>query len=70
MLLWDQIVIFYYILNDFQVDPSKPVLVAGDPERAHMEQVDKVGGIYYVDDQIKSCNNLAEQLHITPISVL
>lgn len=46
------------------------MLVAGDPERMHMEQVDKDGGIYYVADQIRSCNNLAEKLEVPPIKLL
>ncbi len=32
-----------------QVDPEKPVLVAGDPERAHETRVKKDGGIWYHD---------------------
>ena len=30
-----------------QSEPDKPVLVAGDPERAHVKKVEKDGGIYY-----------------------
>lgn len=30
-----------------QVDPEKPVLVAGDPERKHEAQVEADGGIWY-----------------------
>lgn len=36
-----------------QADPSKPVLVAGDPERTHVEKVKKEGGITYHMNQIK-----------------
>lgn len=31
-------------------DDEKPVLVAGDPERAHMEKCDKLGGIPYPEN--------------------
>lgn len=37
-----------------QADPSKPVLVAGDPERAHIQQVEEDGGITYHPNQAKS----------------
>ena len=30
-----------------QSEPHEPVLVAGDPERAHAKKVEKDGGIYY-----------------------
>ena len=35
-----------------QVDPDKPVLVAGDPERVHEHTVEKEGGIWYHDNLI------------------
>lgn len=35
-------------------EEGKPVLVAGDPERNHMAQVDKQGGIRYHENQIKA----------------
>lgn len=34
------------------MDPDKPVLVAGDPERAHESTVEKEGGIWYHDNLI------------------
>lgn len=51
-------------------DPSKPVLVAGDPERAHMQKVDQEGGIDYHVNQLKTCDDMAARLKITPIKLL
>lgn len=48
-------------------DPSKPVLVAGDPERAHEKQVKDEGGIRYHPNQIKTCHSLSDKLKITKI---
>lgn len=46
------------------MDEEKPVLVPGDPERAHMKQVDEEGGIQYHVNQITACDKLAEKLNI------
>ena len=40
---------FFYL----QADASKPVLVAGDPEREHIKKVEREGGITYHINQIK-----------------
>ena len=37
-----------------KTDPGLPVMVAGDPERKHMAQVDAEGGIRYHNNHIKS----------------
>jgi len=42
-------------------------MVAGDPERAHMAQVDKDGGVRYHENQIRTCHSLAERLKIQTI---
>lgn len=49
------------------VDPKNPVLIAGDPERNHMKQVDGAGGVKYTDNQIKTCNELSKRLGIAEI---
>ena len=49
------------------VDPSKPVLVPGDPERAAMEHVDRVGAIKYTPDLITSYRKLAAELNVEPM---
>lgn len=43
-----------------QADPSKPVLVAGDPERTHVEKVKKEGGITYHVNQIKDSVSMSD----------
>lgn len=37
----------------WKADPSKPVLMAGDPERAHEKKVKDEGGITYHINQVK-----------------
>ncbi|KAK5642467.1 hypothetical protein RI129_008634 [Pyrocoelia pectoralis] len=56
------------IRNCEPVDPSKPVLIAGDPERNHMKFVDSVGGVRYVKNQINTCKQLAEKLCVKPLN--
>ncbi|KAF5303725.1 hypothetical protein FQR65_LT00869 [Abscondita terminalis] len=52
------------------VDPTKPVLVAGDPESAHKAMVDKNGGLRYVKNQIETCLRLAHEFNVTPLQPL
>lgn len=52
------------------VDPNNPVLIAGDPERIHMKQVDKEGGVCYTPNQIKTCTELSQRLGIPPIQFI
>jgi len=49
------------------VDPANPVLIAGDPERNHMKQVDADGGVKYHENQIKTCTALSARLGVAPI---
>lgn len=49
---------------------GKPVLVPGDPERAHMAHVDRQGGVRYVPQQVASAAQLAVRLKISPMRVL
>lgn len=49
------------------VDPNKPVMVAGDPEKNHMKKVDEEGGVKYTPNQIQTCMDLAKRLNIEPI---
>ena len=41
-----------------QAEGESQVLVAGDPERIHMEKCDKQGGIHYHPNQIKFAVNI------------
>ncbi|CAL8099689.1 unnamed protein product [Calicophoron daubneyi] len=53
-----------------RVDPELPVLVAGDPEREHIAECEKLGGIRYPPVLIESVNRLAERLNVDPLPVL
>ncbi|XP_065167226.1 uncharacterized oxidoreductase YjmC-like [Atheta coriaria] len=53
-----------------QVDADSPVLIAGDPERAHMKAVDDHGGVRYVKDQMATCAKLAKELNVKPLQSL
>ncbi|XP_058838917.1 uncharacterized oxidoreductase YjmC isoform X2 [Topomyia yanbarensis] len=53
-----------------KTDETKPVLVAGDPERNHMKKVDQEGGLAYHENQIKTCNQLSERLGVDPIAFI
>ncbi|XP_049817148.1 uncharacterized oxidoreductase YjmC-like isoform X2 [Aethina tumida] len=48
-------------------DPSKPVLVAGDPERAAMERAKREGGLVYVKNQHDTNLKLAQRLSVKPM---
>ena len=59
-----------YYFSIRKVDPTKPVLVAGDPERQHMAKSDKNGGIAYHPNQVKFFNEIAERLKIEPPKIV
>ncbi|XP_022911923.2 uncharacterized oxidoreductase YjmC [Onthophagus taurus] len=46
------------------VDPCKPVLIPGDPEKLHMKSVDEAGGLKYLPNQWKTCEQLSERLKV------
>ncbi|PAA68433.1 hypothetical protein BOX15_Mlig032596g1, partial [Macrostomum lignano] len=48
-------------------DPDKPVLIAGDPERAHMSRCEQLGGVPYHDRQLEHLNDVAKQLDVDPL---
>ncbi|XP_037045189.1 uncharacterized oxidoreductase YjmC-like [Bradysia coprophila] len=51
-----------------RIDPELPVLIAGDPERIHMENVDKEGGLRYTENQLQTCEKLVKRLSVKPLS--
>lgn len=46
------------------------VIVAGDPERAHMKKVDEDGGITYHENQLKDSENFARKLGVEPMKLV
>lgn len=52
------------------VEGETEVLVAGDPERRHMEKCDKQGGILYHPEQMKYANAVAASCNVEPMKVL
>lgn len=46
------------------------MLVPGDSERAHIEKVDKEGGIQYHINQLNACDKLADKLKIPKLGSL
>ncbi|KAL3076910.1 hypothetical protein niasHT_039690 [Heterodera trifolii] len=44
-------------------DPSKSVLVPGDPERMNSERSAKAGGVIYSEGQIRDLEKLAKKKH-------
>ncbi len=53
----------------FQVDPTRPVLVAGDPERAHETRVNDDGGICYHVNLVTAMERLATRLGVKPMTL-
>ncbi|KAK2719847.1 hypothetical protein QYM36_005353 [Artemia franciscana] len=51
-------------------ESSKPVLVAGDPEKMHMDKVNRQGGITYLQNQIDASTALAEKLSVDAMKSL
>ncbi|KAM8709596.1 hypothetical protein ACLKA7_016410 [Drosophila subpalustris] len=51
-------------------DPKRPVMIAGDMEAKNMKNVDKAGGLEYLEDQLKTCEELAKRLQIRPMAFI
>lgn len=50
------------------VDPDKPVLVPGEPERICAEHVKQIGAIKYTPDHIITYRQLAQRLGVDPMT--
>jgi LDH2 family malate/lactate/ureidoglycolate dehydrogenase len=48
-------------------DPTKPVMVPGDPERNSMRMVRAKGAILYTEDHIRTYRELAKNLKVPPM---
>jgi LDH2 family malate/lactate/ureidoglycolate dehydrogenase len=59
-----------YCRNMEPVDPEKPVLVPGDPEKHQMDLNDRNGAISYHPNQVKMAYDLAQRLNIEPPKIL
>lgn len=56
--------------NSKPTNPNNPVLVAGEKEELQMKAIDKAGGIQYLENQLKTCDELAKRLNIKPLTFL
>lgn len=57
-------------LRDLPIIGEEPVLIAGDPERQHMQKVDKEGGITYHPNQLKASEKFAKHMGVRPMKLL
>lgn len=48
----------------FQTDKCNPVILAGDKEDSARRATDEAGGVQYVENQIKTCADLATRLGV------
>ncbi|KAL3312665.1 hypothetical protein Ciccas_008744 [Cichlidogyrus casuarinus] len=58
------------IRNLPRADEAQPVLVAGDPEREHIKEVARDGGIFYPPVLIDSLDQLADRLQVPRLKCL
>lgn len=49
---------------------EEPVLIAGDPERRHMEKVDREGGISYHPNQLRASEEFAKHMGVRPMKLI
>lgn len=57
-------------LRDLPTADDNPVLIAGDPERQHMQKVDREGGITYHPNQLKISEDFAKHMGVQPMKLV
>ncbi|EGI58485.1 PREDICTED: uncharacterized protein LOC105152893 [Acromyrmex echinatior] len=57
-------------LRDLPTSDGKTVLIAGDPERRHMEKVDMEGGMTYHPNQLKASEEFAKHMGVQPMKLV
>ncbi|KOC68685.1 Malate dehydrogenase [Habropoda laboriosa] len=57
-------------LRDLPTVSDKPVIIAGDPEKASMARVDKEGGITYHPNQLQASKEFAELMGVQPMKLI
>lgn len=56
-----------HLRNLAPLNPDKPVLVPGDPERLSIKHVENIGAIFYTEDHIRTYRELASELQVKPM---
>lgn len=59
-----------YEYENFQLNPDTPVIVPGDRHKEHVKKVDEEGGIRYLQNQLQTCEKLANDLGVNPLKFL
>lgn len=57
-------------LRDLPTIDKRSVLIAGDPEKQHMEKVEREGGITYHPNQLKASEEFAKHMGVEPMKLI
>lgn len=57
-------------LRSLPTADEEPVLIAGEPERLHMNKVDMEGGITYHPNQLKASEEFAKHMGVRPMKLV
>ncbi|XP_032669327.1 uncharacterized oxidoreductase YjmC-like [Odontomachus brunneus] len=57
-------------LRGLPTSGQEPVLIAGDPEKRHMEKVDREGGIAYHPNQLQASEEFAKHMGVQPMKLV
>lgn len=66
----DRLTILLKQLRSLPISGEKPVLIAGDPERQHMNKCDMEGGITYHPNQLKASEKFAKHMGVQPMKLV